>query len=145
MFGVLPAPFKLLHYHTKGFADTEGQVFLDIYRSFPSHIVVVDGTISYEGYAPVAGKPKETNFIITSNDALSADFALAEIIGFTIKDIAYLRAAISAGFNPSYILVGSKPQAVVSGTWKKPRWRTGGLALNLVSIFREHVRVRRKG
>lgn len=94
LFGLLPSPHKLLRYHTKGFGDYRGEIFLDIYKNFPPDLVVIDGTFSGEGMCPVAGRAKNTDFILTSDDALSADMVLSRLMGMEPEEIPYLRVAI---------------------------------------------------
>jgi len=142
MFGILPAPMKLRRYHTKGFADTSGMVFIDIWRNFPPHIVIVDGTFSCEGDGPVTGKAKKTDFILSSNDAISADLVLCRIMGFKKPEkVPYLKSLFSLGFRPEPIVLGENPEALIMEEWKKPHLlRSYSLLKNIVGILKEHLK-----
>ncbi len=141
MFGILPHPMKLRRYHTKGFADISGMIFIDIWRNFPPDIVIVDGTFSCEGDGPVAGKSKKTDFILSSNDALSADIILSKIMGFKKPEkIPYLKSAISLGFKPEPVVLGENPDTFLNQKWKKPHLsRTYSLFKNFLYILKEHL------
>ena len=141
MFGILPAPMKLRRYHTKGFADTSGIVFIDIWRNFPPHIVIVDGTFSCEGDGPVTGKAKKTDFILSSNDAISADVVLCKIMGFKKPEkIPYLKSLFSLGFKPEPMVLGENPETLVKEKWKKPHLlRSYSMLKNFLGILKEHL------
>ena len=145
MFGILPLPLKLARYHTKGFADWQGRIFLDIYRNFPPHLVIIDGSVAGEGYCPVAGKAKPSGFIISADDALAADLALARIMGFAQQAVPYLAVAQQQGLVPEYAWLGEDPESVAPSAWKKPRLRFSGLVLNFFAIILEHVKAPRHG
>jgi uncharacterized protein (DUF362 family) len=143
MFGITPVPIKFFRYHMKGFADWDGRVFLDIYRNFPPHLVIIDGTVSGEGYCPVAGQAKETGFIVTADDALSADMVLAKIMGFDLKGVPYLWAAIKEKMVPEYDLFGISPEDAVPEKWRRTRLRLWGLLLNTIQTIIEHGKAMR--
>ncbi len=145
LFGLLPEAHKLIRYHTKGFADYEGRIFLDIYRNFPPDIVIIDGTISGEGYCPVAGRGKKTNFIITSDDAYSSDIVLSEIFGIHPHKVPYLRIAMREWGIPSFQLFTD----INYGEFKvkRNRLKTPALFINLLWIIKENLfaRLKKKG
>ncbi|MFC1890457.1 DUF362 domain-containing protein [Thermodesulfobacteriota bacterium] len=143
LFGLTPAPHKLARYHTRGFADFYGRIFIDIYRSYPPDLVVLDGTTSCEGNGPV-GTPRRTDFLITSDDALCVDFVLAGIMGIEPEEVPYLKVLLEDGFEPRYDLLGATVEAVRPGSWKRPL-RPGGLTVNFLRILGDHVRDRVRG
>jgi len=142
LFGLTPVPFKLFRYHTKGFADYEGRIFIDIYRGFPPDFVVVDGTVSCEGNGP-NGRAKKTDFIITSDDALCADFLLADVMKMEPRDVPYLKALLEDGFEPKYTLAGTPVEEVRPESWERPD-RFRGLVSNFIGITGEHIKDRMK-
>lgn len=140
MFGILPHPFKLKRYHTKGFADTLGMIFIDIWRNFPPHIVIVDGSFSCEGDGPVLGRAKKTDFILSSNDAISADVVLSKIMEFKKPEkIPYLKSAFSLGFKAQPLVLGENPNALIKERWRKPRSRLYSLFKNFLGTLMEHA------
>ncbi len=133
LFGLVPTALKFLRYHTKGFADAEGQIFLDLYRTFTPDLVIVDGIVSCEGEGPF-GSPKQTNVLITSDDAICADVVVAEIMGYSIEDVPYLRAFERSAFKPTYELVGVPVAAIKPPVWKRPSNKLWSLLINLWSM-----------
>jgi len=144
LFGLTPVPLKLSRYHTKGFADAHGRLFIDIYRNFPPDLVILDGTVSCEGSGP-NGRPKRTDFLITSDDALCTDLLLARIMGMEPAEVPYLEVLIEDGFDPKFDLVGAPVEELGLAPWKKPL-PLAGLLLNFLGIVVEQLkdRMRRK-
>lgn len=141
LFGLTPVPVKLFRYHTKGFADARGRIFIDIYRSFPPDLVILDGTVSCAGSGP-NGRPKRTDFLMTSDDALCADLLLARIMGMEPAEVPYLKVLLDEGLEPEFDLVGEPIERVRPATWEKPMRWGGGLALNFLGIAGEHLKDR---
>jgi len=139
LFGLPPAHHKLLRYHAKGFGDMKGQIFTDIYRSFTPDLVILDGTISCEGNGPY-GKPKKTDFIMTSDDALSTDIILARIMGFHEKQIPYLNILYKEGLKCEITLLGEPIDSIKPDHWKKAK--KYGLLLNLIKIWAENIKIK---
>lgn len=138
LFGLLPEGFKLFRYHAGKGLDDGGRIFLDIYRNFPPDLVIVDGMVSCEGHGPY-GTPKETNFIITSSDAVCTDFVLSEIMGYNKEEVPYLKALLEDGFSPDFTLSGDPVEHAKPRNWK----HTGkflGLHVNFYRILWEHLK-----
>jgi uncharacterized protein (DUF362 family) len=143
LFGLTPAVHKLFRYHLKGFADRQGQIFLDLYRHLTPDLVVVDATTSIEGDGPL-GRPKETGVLITSDDALCADFLLAEIMGYRPQEIPYLAALFrQEGFSLECERLGDPLSTVRPEHWAKPSWGALSLLKNLGRIVYYHSRPER--
>ncbi len=58
---------------------------------------VIDGTVGMEGLGPAYGKPKKTDCIIVSNNALSGDAVAAWLMGFTPSKILHLKLCSEKG------------------------------------------------
>lgn len=143
LFGLTPAVHKLFRYHLKGFADRQGQIFLDLYRHLTPDLVVTDGTTSIEGDGPL-GRPKETDFLITSDDALCADFLLAEIMGYRPQEIPYLAALIrQERFSLECRRLGDSLSTLRPAQWARPSWRVLSMLKNLGRIVYYHSRPER--
>lgn len=137
LFGLLPSPHKLLKYHTKGFGDYRGEIFLDIYRNFPPHLVIIDGTFSGEGMCPVAGKAKKTDFIITSDNAFAADLALSEVMGISPHEVPYLKLALRK-WGMGNLKVFSEIETPFR--IKKVKFKLFSLLVNLLWIIMENIK-----
>jgi len=141
LFGLTPRAHKLLLYHSKGFADREGQIFIDLYRAFTPALVIMDGIDSGEGEGPF-GSAKRTDFIITSDDAVCADLVLAEIMGYPVKAVPYLHALEQAGLCAKFDRVGAPVEKVRPPDWKKPSVRILSLLINTLRILAHHHRIK---
>lgn len=132
LLGLTPETHKLSRYHTKGLGDAEGRIFIDLYRNFTPDLVMVDGIISSEGYGPL-GKPKRTNFVLTSDDAIATDLALANIMNFKMEKVPYLKLLKKEGLKCNYELVGAPLNAVKPPYWKHPDYL---IIAGIVTSFR---------
>ncbi len=65
---------------------------LSLYNLIEPDLAIIDGN-GQEGNGPVRGTPKSTDLVLGSDDALSADFAAAQAMGFEPDDIPYLQLA----------------------------------------------------
>lgn len=143
LLGLTPYPHKLLRYHGKGFADYFGRIFIDIYRNFTPDLIIVDGITSAEAHGP-AGTPKETNFIITSPDAICADLVLAEIMHYKKEEIPYLKILFKDGMRCDYKIVGDKIEEIKPKYWKHTNVPVG-LTVNILRLIFDHIKVNFKG
>lgn len=139
LLGLLPYPHKLLRYHGKGFADYFGRIFIDIYRNFTPDLVIVDGIVSGEGHGP-AGTPKETNFIITSDDAICADLVLCEIMHYEKDEIPYFKILLKENIKCEYNIIGDKLEDIKPKYWKHTNAPIG-LAVNILRLIFDHIKV----
>jgi uncharacterized protein (DUF362 family) len=53
-------------------------------------LAIIDGTIGMQGQGPGSGDPIESNWVLTSLDALAADSVATYLMGFDIQDVGYL-------------------------------------------------------
>ena len=92
MFGVVPGsrygwPKNVLHW--AGIHES----ILDICATVRPHFVIADGIVAMEGDGPLNGKPKRLNTIVLSDDLVTADFLLAELLGFNPVATRHLNEA----------------------------------------------------
>ena len=139
LFGLLPIKQKFFRYHTKGFADHQGKIFIDIYRHFPPDLVILDGIISHQGQGPVGGRPLKTNFVITSDEALCVDLVLAQIMGFEPKEIPYLKALYEEGLKCDYRLLGASLKSIKPASWEQAN--LFGFLVSLKTVLPEQIRI----
>ncbi len=68
------------------------------------HMAIIDGSIGMEGLGPGAGQPKGAGLVVAGNDALSADWIAAGLMGIDAKTVAHLRlTAGQRAFDPAAI------------------------------------------
>jgi uncharacterized protein (DUF362 family) len=63
---------------------------------FP-HLAINDGFLAMEGDGPGAGDPVDWRTVVTSTNYVAADCLTAEMMGFDLRDIAYLYYSRRAG------------------------------------------------
>lgn len=78
-------------------------------------LVVLDGTIGMQGGGPVKGTEINSDWVISSFDALAADSLALHLMGFEISDVGYLSLLSQQGFgscfpNSKIEIVSEKPQ-----------------------------------
>ena len=69
----------LIHYMLASIAD----------HVYP-HFVLIDGTVGMENGGPVRGTAIQSNWVVSSFDALAADSLAAYLMGINLEDIGYL-------------------------------------------------------
>ena len=92
MFGIVPGsrygwPKNVLHW--AGIHES----ILDICATVRPHFVIADGIIAMEGDGPLNGTPKALNTILLADDPVTADSALAQLLGFSPWNIQHIREA----------------------------------------------------
>ncbi|MDP2749261.1 MAG: DUF362 domain-containing protein [Nanoarchaeota archaeon] len=88
-FGFVPGGQKPT-YHVVGKNEQKfSKMILDIYQTIPNmNLNIIDGIIGLEGEGPgTAGRPKKSNLIICSENALAADIVAAEIMCFKDDEV----------------------------------------------------------
>jgi uncharacterized protein (DUF362 family) len=80
MFGIVPGcrygwPKNVLHW--AGIHES----ILDICATVRPHFVIADGIVAMEGDGPLNGTPRKLNTIVLSDDPVTADFLLAQLLG----------------------------------------------------------------
>ena len=92
MFGIVPGcrygwPKNVLHW--AGIHES----ILDICATIRPHFVIADGIVAMEGDGPLNGTPKALNTILLADDPVTADSALAQLLGFNPWRIQHIREA----------------------------------------------------
>jgi uncharacterized protein (DUF362 family) len=64
--------------------------------------VLIDGTVGMEGNGPSSGTPIDSNWVVSSEDALAADSIAAYLMGFDLEDIGYFNLIKEAGLGNVY-------------------------------------------
>jgi uncharacterized protein (DUF362 family) len=94
MFGVLPLR-KKGNFHSK-----IDPILVDITKTFPPTLCVIDATTGLEGLGPFHGDPVKLDLLVAGDNAVATDAVMASIMGFDPKKIAHLRLASEKGLGP---------------------------------------------
>jgi uncharacterized protein (DUF362 family) len=73
---------------------------LDVNRSVPTGLSVIDATLAMEGNGPTAGTPVELGLIIAGTSPLATDMVGASIMGFEVNEIPMFRLAHKLSMTP---------------------------------------------
>lgn len=97
MYGAIPGLVKS-QFHLR-FPDRKrfGEMLIDLYQTLPPQLSILDGVVGMEGDGPTSGTPREIGILLASQDSLSLDLAVAEMMGFTAERIPYLAVAHTRG------------------------------------------------
>jgi ferredoxin len=72
-------------------------VLVDLYQVVKPPLTVVDGIVGMEGNGPNSGRPIPLGLILASNDALSIDQIVCDLLGISRKALLTNRVALEQG------------------------------------------------
>ncbi|PKN72437.1 MAG: iron-sulfur cluster-binding protein [Candidatus Cloacimonetes bacterium HGW-Cloacimonetes-3] len=108
LYGLVPGMVKT-EYHRQ-YPDTKSfsELLLALYALTKSRISYsfIDGIIGMDGAGPAAGTPRPFGLFLGSTSIPALDFTAARMMGFNLKDVPYMSAALQQdGILPSRIIV----------------------------------------
>lgn len=125
MYGTVPGGKKaLIHAITTSDSEKFAEALVDIYSIIPINLTVMDGIVGMEGIGPNHGKPKKSNVLIASTNALELDAVSSTIMGFDPEDIPTLRIAQQRGLGTidlDKISILGESLENVKSDYKKPK------------------------
>ncbi|HAW71791.1 MAG TPA: iron-sulfur cluster-binding protein [Firmicutes bacterium] len=80
--------------------DVFADFLLDIYTAVMPGLTIIDGIMAMEGNGPRTGTPRKAGVLIVSGNALAADLAALQVIGFSPNKIPIFRAAKKRNLRP---------------------------------------------
>jgi len=114
LFGCVPGPRKALWHLRAG--DNHrlfAQVLVDLYQALKPSLTVLDGIVGMEGNGPNSGRPIPLGLILASDDALSMDQVVCDLLGISRKALPTNRVALEQGIaNKEIELLGERVQDV---------------------------------
>jgi uncharacterized protein (DUF362 family)/Pyruvate/2-oxoacid:ferredoxin oxidoreductase delta subunit len=98
LFGCVPGPRKAL-WHLRAGEDRTlfAEVLVDVFRVVKPPLTVLDGIVGMEGSGPNSGHPIPLGLILASNDALSIDQVVCDLLGISRKALLTNRVALEQG------------------------------------------------
>jgi uncharacterized protein (DUF362 family)/Pyruvate/2-oxoacid:ferredoxin oxidoreductase delta subunit len=98
LFGCIPGPRKAL-WHLRAGENHKffAQVLVDLYEVVKPPLTVLDGIVGMEGNGPNSGRPISLGLILASNDALSIDQVVCDLLGISRKALLTNRVALEQG------------------------------------------------
>jgi uncharacterized protein (DUF362 family)/Pyruvate/2-oxoacid:ferredoxin oxidoreductase delta subunit len=114
LFGCIPGPRKAL-WHLRAGENRKlfAQVLVDLYQVVKPPLTLLDGIVGMEGNGPNSGRPIPLGLILASNDALSIDQVVCDLLGISRKALLTNRVALEQGIGRDGIeVVGERVEDV---------------------------------
>jgi len=92
LMGILSKQYKVKA-HLSGLS----QAIVDTHKAVKPELNILDATIGMEGFGPISGTPKRTNWILMSRSAVELDSIAAKFMGIEPSDIEHLKLASEQG------------------------------------------------
>ena len=106
LFGCVPGSKKPL-WHLKAGEDRSlfAKVLVDLYDMIRPSLNILDGIVGMEGNGPSSGVPKPLGLLLASNDALSLDQTVCDLLRLPREALVTNRVAIEQGLSRDDALV----------------------------------------
>ena len=122
LFGCVPGTRKAL-WHLKAGKDQElfAQVLVDIYQLVQPSLTILDGVVGMEGNGPNSGKPISLGLVLASQDPLSLDQIVCDLLGISHQALLTNRVAFERGLGREGVtVVGEKVKEMKIKDFKLP-------------------------
>ena len=140
LFGCVPGPRKpLWHLRAGESRKAFAQVLLDLYHVIRPSLTILDGVLGMEGNGPGSGDPIPLGLILASNDALSLDLVVCDLLGIPRKSIPTNQVAMEDGMGEDSIeIVGESIEASKISRFELPP--PFGISWNLPGFMRRALK-----
>ena len=91
MYGTIPASLRRKYHSTFVQPEDFSLMLTDVFAAVRPQLTIMDGIIAMEGAGPANGNLRQTNIILTSQDAVALDAVATSIIGLNPEDIDTIR------------------------------------------------------
>jgi uncharacterized protein (DUF362 family)/Pyruvate/2-oxoacid:ferredoxin oxidoreductase delta subunit len=122
LFGCVPGPKKAL-WHLKAGENHRlfAQALIDLYRVVKPSLTILDGVVGMEGNGPSSGSPRPLGVVLASNDALSLDQIVCDLLQLPRGGLMTNRVALEQGLGKESIEVtGEKLENAKISQFKLP-------------------------
>jgi len=106
LFGCIPGTRKAL-WHLQAGEDREtfAQILVDLYQALKPSLTILDGIVGMEGNGPNSGRPIPIGLILASEDPLSIDQIVCDLLGIPRTSLLTNRVALGQGMGKDEIEV----------------------------------------
>jgi uncharacterized protein (DUF362 family)/Pyruvate/2-oxoacid:ferredoxin oxidoreductase delta subunit len=133
LFGCVPGSRKQL-WHLRAGENHKvfAQILIDLYKTIKPSLTVLDGILGMEGNGPNSGHPISLGLILASEDSLSLDQIVCDLLGLPRESLITNRVAFEEGLGKDRIEVfGERVEDVKVQPFKlpfltKPDWNLPG-------------------
>jgi len=92
-YGLLTGGQKAWYHYYCVKPEKFAEIVIAMFRLRPPDLVIMDAILAMEGYGPASPETRWVNKVLASDDAVALDRVEAQIVGFNLEDIPYLRLA----------------------------------------------------
>ncbi|MEW6671293.1 MAG: DUF362 domain-containing protein [Thermodesulfobacteriota bacterium] len=92
-YGLLTGGQKAWYHYYCVRPEKFAEIVIEMFRLRPPDLVIMDAILAMEGYGPASPETRWVNKVLASDDAVALDRIEAQIVGFNLEDIPYLRLA----------------------------------------------------
>lgn len=97
LYGCIPGRQKQAFHLRYNEIDNFHRMLADLVGAIRPALALVDGIVSMEGPGPRRGNPRQTGFLVLSQDAVAADVVACRLVGIDPERVLYLKYAGEAG------------------------------------------------
>ncbi len=122
VFGCIPGPRKAqCHLMAGEDAKAFAKILVDVYRIVQPSLTILDGIVGMEGNGPNSGHPVPIGLIVASEDSLSLDQVVCDLLGISRKSLLTNRMAFDQGLGKEEIdVLGEKVEDVKISSFRFP-------------------------
>ena len=92
-YGLLTGAQKAWYHYHSITPERFAEIVIEMYRLRPPDLVIMDAILAMEGYGPASPETRRVNKVLASSDPVALDAVEAQMVGFTVEDVPYLRLA----------------------------------------------------
>ena len=92
-YGLLTGGQKSWYHYYSVKPEVFTGIVIEMFRLRPPDLVIMDAILAMEGYGPSSPETRWVNKVLASDDAVALDTVEANIVGFSVDDVPYLRIA----------------------------------------------------
>ncbi len=133
LFGCVPGPQKpLWHLKAGKNPETFARILVDIYEVIRPRLTLLDGIVGMEGNGPNSGRPIPMGLIMASDDSLSLDQIVCDLLGISRESLLTNRVAFEQGMGKDPIevqgesLEASRVPSFQFPSLSRPNWNLPG-------------------
>jgi len=140
LYGCIPGGIKQIYHRDAEGEEKFSNLLIDIYQNIKPELNVMDAVISMEGKGPTGGKPKKTNLILASRNAIALDIAASKVMGYKQKDILTIKEAVKRNLGNYNIEIVGDFKEIPNLKFEKPsQFRRAMANALLVGMTKEKI------
>jgi uncharacterized protein (DUF362 family)/Pyruvate/2-oxoacid:ferredoxin oxidoreductase delta subunit len=142
LYGCIPGRIKQVYHRDAEGEEKFSKLLIDIYQNIKPELNIMDAVIAMEGGGPTAGKPKRTNLILASKNAIALDVVASKIMGYKPKDILTIKEAVKRNLGNYDVEIVGDFKKIPNLNFEKPsQFRRLMADMLLMGVTKEKITV----